>query len=451
MEAKTLLPHQIEDSAFLARTLFAGNFSGMGSGKTLSSLDAIKKVVVFDTQRVIIVGPPISLQMWADEFEAYFPGSKPLIVKTGTQKLATTADALIMSYDIATKRVEELKRIRPAVLIFDESHALKTPEAKRTHALIRSGGLCESASFVAMLTGTPSTRWNDDLFTFLCRAAPDRLKAKIGKLEFERFRLRYCITQLKKFHPNQRKPKRVTVGNRNTDELNEMLFGGYAPPAIRHELADVWAEMPPITINRLMVTLSGSPEFAVALKELEKKSMRQIEEKLQNRDPALATIRRQLGEAKVRDSVAEIASRIDAGVKPLLIGAWHTNVIDALAAALREKKIDVRTLDGRTGAAPRRAIVADFNDARIDGVIGQISAMGVSLNLQGGSHIAVVEEDWSPSIMDQFYARCHRIGQANHVHVDIFGSDTKLDKAIRKISATKRREHATLMAQKEAS
>ena len=62
-----LLPHQIEDAQFLASKSFAGCFSGMGSGKTLTALEACRHVMVLgDT--VLIVGPPISLFMWAAEF-----------------------------------------------------------------------------------------------------------------------------------------------------------------------------------------------------------------------------------------------------------------------------------------------------------------------------------------------------------------------------------------------
>ena len=45
MVMKQLLPHQIEDAEFLASKSFAGNFSGMGSGKTLTALQAIRLVI----------------------------------------------------------------------------------------------------------------------------------------------------------------------------------------------------------------------------------------------------------------------------------------------------------------------------------------------------------------------------------------------------------------------
>lgn len=163
-------------------------------------------------------------------------------------------------------------------------------------------------------------------------------------------------------------------------------------------------------------------------------------------DPALATIRRQLGRAKVKHSVSEIVDRIDAGITPILVGCIHHEVIDALAAAF-QGKATFRTIDGRTSARDRDAAVSAFNDGEIDLLIGQIHSMGVSLNMQGGSHIVVIEEDWSPAIMDQLYARCHRIGQVNHVHVDIFESDTKLDRAIRRIGGDKAAGHRRLMQQ----
>jgi len=71
--------------------------------------------------------------------------------------------------------------------------------------------------------------------------------------------------------------------------------------------------------------------------------------------------------------------------------------------------------------------------------------MGVSLNLQrGGNCIIVVEEDWSPAIMDQFYARLYRMGQERHVHIDTLETETKIDEAIHKISREKARHHQKL-------
>ena len=441
-----LLPHQIEDSAFLASKAFAGCFSGMGSGKTLTALEACRHVLELgDT--VIIVGPPISLHMWSEEFYNHL-NIPTQIIRSGAQAIAHGPGAVIMSYDIATKRKEELKELGAKVLICDESHALKNTTAKRTKAILGRHGLCESVDHTWLLTGTPVTRWNDDIFSFICRAGADQLTDKIGKLNLDSFRLRYCVTQNKKFSKAQKFSTVVTVGNRNTTELNELLFEGGM--AVRRELKDVWETMPPITINRLQVRLDADAQLKEMLKGLEKQTVNEIREGMASNEEHLATIRRKLGVAKVKHAASEIIDRVEAGISPILVGCWHIEVIDALRGALRAHGIAVQSLDGSTSAEAKQGRQAAFNDGSLQVLVGQIGAMGVSLNMQGGSHIVVIEEDWSPAVMDQFYARCHRIGQKNHVHVDIFESNTKLDQAVRRITSAKRAGQSKIMEQKYA-
>ena len=472
---KQLLPHQIEDAEFLASKSFAGNFSGMGSGKTLSALEAIRLVIrataphraknpkealakvvrshlsgSFHKLRVIVVGPPISLNMWKEEALEFFPDSTAQIVRSGVVTLED-ANFFIMSYQIATKRRDELKALGAKVLICDESHALKTISSKRTKAIIGRHGLCESVDHTWCLTGTPSTRYSDDLFGFLARADNSGLKEQIGKVDMARFRLRYCVTQKKKFSASQRFPVEVVVGNRNLEELNSFIFDRGL--AVRRELKEVWEAMPPITINHLKVGLDiMDPELRQLLKAVEKQTMSQLQQDIANKEEHISTLRRKLGVAKVKHSVAEIVDRIEAGIKPILVGAVHHDVIDALHDALFAKGIvNVGVIDGRTNSNTRDVYIESFQNGTLDILIGQIQAMGVAINLQGGSHIVCVETTFSPAEQDQFYARCHRLGQANHVHVDVFEADTRLEKAVRRILATKARGHKTMMDQGAAA
>ena len=436
---KQLLPHQIEDAQFLAARRFAGNFSGMGSGKTLTALEAFRLVRELVTDQVIIIGPPISLRMWQSEFEAFFSGDTAQLVKTGKTKIDGAATALIMSYEIATKRAAELSQLKARALILDEAHACKSVKAKRTKAILGSGGLAGSVGHTWCLTGTPITRWNDDLYPFLCRASAAGMKERCGGSSVDRFNLRYTVVQSRQF-PGARYPTKMTVGSRNTDELYRWIFGDNL--AVRRELADVWAAMPPLTTNRLQIGLDMDDELRDILAGF--KTMQQIEQAVASNDEHIATARRKIGEGKVGSAAAEIRDRIEIGQGPILVGAWHRSVIDALADELSDLRVGV--LDGRTSANEKSRLQDAFNDKKLDVLIGQIAAMGVSLNLQhGGNRIIVVEEDWSPSVMDQFFARLHRIGQTEHVHVDILESDDKLSQAVRRISNTKRGAHAVAM------
>lgn len=440
-----LLPHQIADAKFLASRQIAGCFNGMGTGKTLTALEAVK---VVDADRVLIVGPPISLRMWAQE-AANWTGAKAQILAKGTTTIEGHADILICSYEIATKRQHELMDWAEAagvsVMICDESHALKSVKAKRTKSILGKGGMINAFSHSWFLTGSPMTRWSDDLIPFLFRAAPDQIKQKIGGLNIDRFNLRYCITQKRQF-PGAFRPVIMTVGSRNLDELGAIL----ATCATRRTLDDVWEDMPSITHTRLAVEVSG---IAALNRAIDKMSVAEIERQLASNDENLATMRREMGVSMVPAAVDFIADRVDAEQGAILVGAWHREVIDGLVEALKGKKLRVAQLDGRTPAAQKTELQRQFNEGELDALVGQIGAMGVSLNLQrGGNAIVVVEEDWSPAVMDQFYARLHRMGQGKPVHVDTLFVDNKLSTAVHRISSAKRRAHAeTATAHQEAA
>lgn len=416
----------------MASRQIAGCFNGMGTGKSLTALEACIQAEVL---RAVIVGPPISLRMWAVEASNWLATQVQILAK-GSTEIDPKADILICSYEIATKRQHELMQwvagADSSALICDESHALKSTKAKRTKAILGKGGLCEAFKHTWLLTGSPMTRWADDLIPFLFRAAPQEIKQKIGALSIERYNLRYCITQKRSF-PGSRRPVIMTVGSRNLDELGTILAGC----ATRRTLDDVWESMPALTQTRLAIEPKG---VASINRELEKMTLAQIEQALSDNEENLATMRRELGLSMTPEAADFIWQRADAEQGAILVGAWHREVIDGLIEALQVKKLRVAKLDGRTPAAMKTELQRQFNEGELDVLVGQIAAMGVSLNLQrGGNSIVVVEEDWSYEIMSQFYARLHRMGQGKPVHVDTLYVDNKLAKAVHSISQAKKR------------
>lgn len=438
-----LFPHQERGAAFLAESEGTkGLFFGMGTGKTVTALEAFKRS---NANRMLVIAPPIALPMWQAEAEAYL-NTPALILKTGKTPVDADFDIIVVSYAIAAKRADELRDWLAedcSALICDESHALKSDTAKRTKAILGKDGVADGAFYSWMLTGTPITRWNDDLWPFLCRADLQGIKDMCGGISKEKFLLRYTIRQERKF-PGARWPVKMVIGNRNTEELADWVYGadGGEILALRVDLKEVFENMPPITHRRYDVPLDTKAmgaEMVAAMKELEKRSVADIRKGLQSKEPALASIRRAMGMGMVKAAVAEIAERIESG-QNVLVGCWHTDVIDAITEALRAKGYKVGVIDGRT--RDKKVVEDAWNEGTLNAIVGQIAAMGVSLNLQqGGSQIIVVEEDWSPSIMDQFYARLWRYGQERHVHVDTLTTDRKLSKALGRISGTKAREH----------
>lgn len=440
----TLFPHQERGASFLASGPGTkGLFFGMGTGKTITSIEAFKRS---SANRVLVIAPPIALPMWQREIETHAE-TKAAILKTGRTKLPAVR-ALVVSYAIAASRKDELRdwlAMDVSALICDESHALKSHTAQRTKAVLGAMGIVSGAYYAWMLTGTPITRWNDDVYPFLCRADTQGMKQRLGGTEKIKFDLRYTVKQRRQF-PGARWPVEMVVGNQNTAELADWVYKGDQPLALRVDLAEVFASMPPLTTNRYDIKLDADAELKAQLEDLEKATLADLQQQLQAKEPALATIRRRIGMAKVKAAVAEIAERVESG-QNVLVGAWHTEVIDALAVALRGKGYTADVIDGRCSSMRKETSQLRWNKGETQALICQIAAAGVSLNLQhGGTQIVVVEEDWSPSIMDQFYARLWRYGQQKHVHVDILTSANKLDKALGRISRTKEREHETFNA-----
>jgi len=434
-----LFQHQIEDIQFLLSRRFAGCFNDMGTGKTLTAIGAVNEVIrIQPGVRTVIVAPPIATKMWSDVATEEL-GVEVQLLPTGKTKIADDTSIIVVTYDIASKRSAELRDWHQGgIVICDESHALKNVKAKRTVAILGKGGLVCGARHAIMLTGTPMTRWSDDLYPFLCRADIKGLERRCGGTSKFRFDLRYTIQQARQF--GRGKPVQMVVGNRNTDELNEWVYGEKL--AIRRTIKEVHDAMPPITFNTYTVSMRRSKELREMLEQIEQMAPAQIEQSLKSKEPALASIRREIGLAKIEAAADEIIERHENGLGPILVGAWHSDVIDLLVDTLGAKGLKTWKLDGRTAQQTKTKIAEAFNNGEIDVLVGQIAAMGVSLNLQkGGNRIIVIEPDWSPSVMDQFYARLWRYGQEKHVHVDTLLGDNKLEAALMRISGTKRREH----------
>ena len=86
----------------------------------------------------------------------------------------------------------------------------------------------------------------------------------------------------------------------------------------------------------------------------------------------------------------------------------------------------------------KQKIADDFNAGKVDILLGQIGAMGVSLNIQElANYVIFAEADWSPAAMEQAWHRVWRMGQTRHVQVDICYADHPIDDAVKRTLTTK--------------
>lgn len=443
MMPQQLKVSQLEDASFLASSRgVAGCFNGMGSGKTLTALEAVN--LVRDDQaegiptRTLIIAPPIALHMWQKVAKEWC-GIEAEVLRTGKDRAYSGCvdQIYITTYAIAVKLHGDLEHWLGApeacsICIADESHAAKTWGNKTTEMLYGDRGLALISNYGWPLTGTPKTRWNDDLYPFLQAADPSALRVYCGGVSLDRFQRRYCRMQYREY-PGQ--PGIWTaVGDRNNEELGKLL----AAVATRRTLQEVWKDDPGMTRSRLQVEAQLPAALRKQLAGLANHTAEDIVQDVLAEDSYLCTMLRQLGTLIAKPTADYVWELVTANQGPVLVGAWYHDTIDALLSELQDKGLKVSALTGKTPGKVKVQLQDEFNRGDLDVLIGQIASMGVSLNLQKLAHrIVVAEEDWSAAIMEQFYARLYRMGQTQPVHVDTLYLQTPLHEALHNINSRK--------------
>lgn len=424
-----LLPEQLEDAAKMAAASDLPNFSKAGTGKTFTALEATRLV---GAQRGLVLCPKIALSMWGEEV-TNFLGASAQVVRSGNSPFKGT-DFIVTTYDLATRLKGKLTdefHGQHAVLINDESHAVNSPDAKRTRAVFGDrldlvGSLAEQFDQVWNLTGTPMTGYADDMFTQVAILHPE-VFGKYGLETYQAFEKAFTFKRQKQYHPRMQ-PTWKIAGNQQEGFLHRLIYQEVG--AIRRMEAP---GLPEVRHRDLSVSITLNAETRRALKGM---SMKDIAAQINDPKSVVAKVWHTVGLLKVAETLPYLGECAKAG--PILLGVWHRDVGDAYHTALEDMGLTVAQVNGSTSDEQKEHIRTAFNAGNIDVLVGQMAAMGVSWNLQRASaHVVIAEEYPSPSVIEQFYKRVYRYGQKFPVQVDYITSDTEVDDALRGVRERK--------------
>jgi SNF2 family DNA or RNA helicase len=173
----TLLPHQRAGIRFAVNRLrtHRGAMFGdvMGLGKTI---EAIVTANVIGPRRILVVCPASVLLTWRREIWKWQTLGLPVFLIQAGRDMDTNHNLMgwginawyIINYDIL-RNYPELKSSPPwDLVILDESHKLKNPEAIRTRHVFGSDTIAPiPAEKALLLTGTPMINYVQDLYTQL--------------------------------------------------------------------------------------------------------------------------------------------------------------------------------------------------------------------------------------------------------------------------------------------
>ncbi len=334
-------------------------------------------------------------------------------------------DLLILNYEIAHAWAEYLPQLHGVVA--DESHMIKNPGTQRTKATIDIMNTAPGPRLC--LSGT--TILND------VQEVSTQLEA-IGRLdEFggRKFGATY------KAHPLK---------------LNQDLR---AKAYVRRLKKDVWKDAP--DRRWVPVYVEGDPDIMTEYRKAESDILTHIQEKVRAaalRAGATAEQAWERGwEASVRASAAEylvaithlkqlaarakLAASVDFAKTFLQTGeklgvyAWHTTIVDTLAAQLHGVKVQ----GGMTDVAKDTAVRAFQTSKDVRVFVGQIMTAGLGLTLTAASKAMILEQAWNPGVMDQVLDRHHRRGQEHDVVGWLMLIEDTIDSDIYDLIKTKRK------------
>ncbi len=396
------------------RNLVANGVVVHNCGKTIQ---AIAYLALHPALRpVLVVVPAVVAPNWQREFETWLPATTVYRVKKTKDPIPTNAEIVIVTYDMARRRVDELAGRKFQAVISDESHYLKNNKAARTKAVLT---ICKKtkAKSVLCLSGTPLINRPVEFYTTLNLLRPTDYR------NWKRFTERYCAGHYESVYVKggMRRDVWVCDGSSNLDELNQRL----SDVMVRRLKCDVLTELPPKTHIDTPVELN--PKERASYNRAVKSAYAALDEKEPGAHLVAITAARQaVGVAKVRATVDWVKEYVEQGQYPVMF-AHHKGVRDAMVDAIRTAGITVGHIDGQVPQDERQRIVDAFQAGKTDCLVISIKAGGVGITLTRSSNVIIAERAWTPGDEQQAEDRTHRIGQTDPVTVRVLHADVDID------------------------
>ncbi|MEU8533828.1 DEAD/DEAH box helicase [Streptomyces parvulus] len=372
----------------------------MGLGKTIQAIAALAHLAAGGHTHFLVVCPASVLVNWTREIEArstlpvrplHGPDRRDAFADWGERGgvAVTTFDSLRGFPDPGgdaggppggePEGGGPDRPPAPAMLVVDEAHSVKNPQALRSQAVDRWAARCERVLF---MTGTPMENRVAEfrnLVRMLDPEVADRLGDGTGLTGSVAFRRAVAPVYLRR---NQE------------DVLTEL-------PSLQH--TDEWEEL----------SAADEDAYREAVREGNFMAMRRA---------AYARPEKSAKLGRLREIVREAGEN---GLKVVVFSNFRD--------VLRVVEADLTAADGAeprpygpvfgplTGAVPparRQSLVDGFTAVTGPAVLlAQIQAAGIGLNMQAASVVIVCEPQIKPTIEHQAVARAHRMGQVRPVRV----------------------------------
>lgn len=430
-----LLPFQRDGVRFVlehgGRALIADE---MGLGKTLQAIAVAS--CLKDAWPVLVITPSALRLQWALMIEQWLQirsseilvvmsqwagsniGNFNIVQTSSKQTIQLDGVFNIISYELVSKLQEILVNSDFKIVIADESHYMKNPQAKRTNACIP---LFQKAQYSILLSGTPALSRPIELLKQLEALHPTVYK------DFHQYGQRYCKGGI--FGKYQ--------GASNHEELHALMK---KTVMIRRLKKDVLSELPRKCRQQIFLSLEDKGlkqmqalfsqlraiqrDIKVCKSDEEAKLLKYSENQLINK------IYTESAEVKIPAVLDFLGTMIEAGCK-FLVFSHHLSMMAAIEQFVVKKKVGYIKIDGSTPPSSRQTLVTQFQDREdIKVAVLAIRAAGIGVTLTAASTVIFAELSWTPGDLVQAEDRAHRIGQVSSVNVYYLHANDTVDDII---------------------
>lgn len=346
----------------------------MGLGKTIQAIAAMVSLKNTGATHFIVVCPASVLANWCREIMKM---SDLKVVKVHGQDRSAALDLWIKDGGVAVTTYETTghfkldKDFKYSLLVVDEAHYIKNPDAHRT---INVKKISDHAERLLFMTGTALENKVDEMISLIKILQPD-IAASVRGMEF--------LSSAPQFR------SRV------------------ASVYYRRKREDVLTELPDLIENREWCSLTREEESA-------------YEEAVLNRRYADARrVSWNIGDLRDSSKAARMMEIIDETKedgRKIIVFSFFLDTIKKITDMLCDSCYG--PINGSVTPQKRQEIIDEFDKAPAGSVLAaQIQAGGTGLNIQSASVVILCEPQFKPSIENQAISRAYRMGQTRNVLV----------------------------------
>lgn len=366
----------------------------MGLGKTMQAIAGFCDLSAKGGTHFLVVCPLSVVVNWRREIESQ---SELKAIEVYGEGRAMEMTQWVSDGGVAITTYETLVKIPvpPTVtvdmMVVDEAHYIKNPEAQRTQAVVAAG---QRAERILYMSGTPLENKVEEM-QFLIRCLQPEIAEQVEGMK--------QLTQAEEFR------------------------SAIAPVYLRRVKEDVLKELPELIEKEQwgLMTHEEMTAYENALMSDNFMAVRQVSWQISD-----------MSKSTKAQRLMEIWEEAKEGGRKLIIFSFFKDVLYKVSGLLGDYCVGV--IDGSISSEERQKMIDELKTAK-DGsaLVAQIQAGGVGLNIQAASVVVFCEPQIKPSLETQAVARAYRMGQSRSVLVHRLLIQDSVDERVMEILHTK--------------